>query len=963
MGRIFLLLFCFACSQALYEDQINKFDWKKEYIGKITDVTYENSLSISKNLFVITEEDVVASLSSKNGQINWRHLMDENMVKVLQYQDGLLTVSSKGIIRVWDPESGLLKRDANLPYEAKEDAENFKFIDIAVLDLTYTEGNMIVVLSSNTLYTIRIQTSPKLKFKLKTASVEAEEGGVQKLYVNSQTKQIAVLKFKQAMYVSSKFYDAKTLEIANEHRIETPWLDNVEISAVLEGDRLVYISKEMEAIYIVDLVKGSEIGNEPLSTLGISSDITTLTGIETKDISAKGEDFFGISSGEVAHLRLSEENTLSVVKKHPCEKRQISVDAKQVGSEIYYFVITVDRRDFSIKAFDIKNGAEDTTLSMDYQLPPGHGEVEAQFINMYLKRSSPIGYRVLVTTTDDSVLMLTQPPRIAWSREESLASVVAAEMLDLPLSDIEAGIEVEFEEAEKQSVFGMFYSRISAQIGQLKSFAKHLTRGIKEGTLFEKKTKDPLIQVEGLTRDPFSLHKMLLLVTESGKIFGVDSLTGEIAWQLSATEMRGLKLRLFIQRTTSHYPNPPAAVLFGTDNKGTTRLLSFNPITGEVKGREVKNFGKVVQIVLLPFADTLYLRPLLIVDEQYGVHLVPDTTETRTKLARAEKSIFLYNVEQEAGELAGFSFNGGTKMQQTWSISIPSNQEIVAVQGKDPIEKVDSMGRPLADRSVIYKYLNPNLVAVVTASKETNKELSTVTLYLIDAVSGRMVHTAVQKKASGPVHIVHSENWLVYTYWNTKARRNEISSLELYGGKHFHNGTTFSSFDPLTEEPLVVQQSYILPSSIRALGVSRTEKGLTSRQLLFGLTRGAVLGLPRRLFDPRRPIYAQQSHREEGLMPYNPEIALIPSLMLNYNKTIHRITGIYSSPSALESTSIVLVTGLDIFFTRTQPSKMFDVLKDDFEHLFIVVVLSGMFIAAITTRKLAQNKKLNKAWR
>ena len=46
-----------------------------------------------------------------------------------------------------------------------------------------------------------------------------------------------------------------------------------------------------------------------------------------------------------------------------------------------------------------------------------------------------------------------------------------------------------------------------------------------------------------------------------------------------------------------------------------------------------------------------------------------------------------------------------------------------------------------------------------------------------------------------------------------------------------------------------------------------------------------------------------------------PEIPIPPELYLSYNRTIEKISSIYSVPSALESTSLILVTGLDIFFT------------------------------------------------
>lgn len=37
-------------------------------------------------------------------------------------------------------------------------------------------------------------------------------------------------------------------------------------------------------------------------------------------------------------------------------------------------------------------------------------------------------------------------------------------------------------------------------------------------------------------------------------------------------------------------------------------------------------------------------------------------------------------------------------------------------------------------------------------------------MILIDGVTGRIIHEAVQRKARGPVHVVHSENWVVVSY-------------------------------------------------------------------------------------------------------------------------------------------------------------------------------------------------------
>lgn len=48
-------------------------------------------------------------------------------------------------------------------------------------------------------------------------------------------------------------------------------------------------------------------------------------------------------------------------------------------------------------------------------------------------------------------------------------------------------------------------------------------------------------------------------------------------------------------------------------------------------------------------------------------------------------------------------------------------------------------------------------------------------VHLVDVVSGGIVTTITHRRVKGPVNIVHSENWLVYSYYNDKVRRTELS--------------------------------------------------------------------------------------------------------------------------------------------------------------------------------------------
>lgn len=67
------------------------------------------------------------------------------------------------------------------------------------------------------------------------------------------------------------------------------------------------------------------------------------------------------------------------------------------------------------------------------------------------------------------------------------------------------------------------------------------------------------------------------------------------------------------------------------------------------------------------------------------------------------------------------------------------------------------------------QYLNPNLLAVVIESTDLHQERSFIEILLIDGVTGRIIHEAVQRKARGPVHVVHSENWVVVSIIHCKS--------------------------------------------------------------------------------------------------------------------------------------------------------------------------------------------------
>ena len=59
-----------------------------------------------------------------------------------------------------------------------------------------------------------------------------------------------------------------------------------------------------------------------------------------------------------------------------------------------------------------------------------------------------------------------------------------------------------------------------------------------------------------------------------------------------------------------------------------------------------------------------------------------------------------------------------------------------------------------------------------------------------------------------------------------------------------------------------------------------------------GVSNGWIQELPRAFVDPRRPVVAAASAemREEGVLPYVPELPIPPDAIINYNQTVRSLS-------------------------------------------------------------------------
>ena len=198
------------------------------------------------------------------------------------------------------------------------------------------------------------------------------------------------------------------------------------------------------------------------------------------------------------------------------------------------------------------------------------------------------------------------------------------------------------------------------------------------------------------------------------------------------------------------------------------------------------------------------------------------------------------------------------RSEKVWKIDLPDSEVIIAVSRNDAEDPIASLGRVLGDRSVLYKYLNPNLVAFVAESSRGNSLSKSLTFYLIDTVSGAIHYRAFHPGAgqilgtNSSVQVLLTENLAIYTYWNygpdygtriwdsafanetiPNNKGMEVVVLEMYeSGKPDTriSGARFSSFS--SHIPSIISSAFMFPFPITSIGQTRTVSGITSKQIL-----------------------------------------------------------------------------------------------------------------------------------
>lgn len=328
-------------------------------------------------------------------------------------------------------------------------------------------------------------------------------------------------------------------------------------------------------------------------------------------------------------------------------------------------------------------------------------------------------------------------------------------------------------------------------------------------------------------------------------------------------------------------------------------------------------------------------------------------------------------------------------------------------------------------KGAIYKYLNPNVISVATlrASKLPHVDIdfhSSIIYYIIDGTTGgvlnRTTHVGggLEHGEHGSVKIMQHENWAIMSFWNhgfdtlegyasdtevnfvkkientmlmkdgslssyipTASNRKgfEVAVYEMYESLVPEVRIPGASYNPYhIKRPTIISQSYVLPFSMEPIGVTSTGLGVTTSEIILKLPTDQVIGISKLILDAKRPVSKSFLDKkstsgkdpvffyDNSLTKYSPLIPLNPTSIYGQGAMVMGVSNAVCSPSRLESTSVVLLYGIDILYTVRSPSGVFDRLNDKFNKLAILITMFILVISAIISKRYSTFTKYKKTW-
>ncbi|KAI4716936.1 DUF1620-domain-containing protein [Aureobasidium sp. EXF-10727] len=905
-----------AC-QAVFVDDAWKVDWHLALVGAPHQDTtfFHQPVAASKAslLYTLSDKTILGAINPKDGSLRWRQQLSPTTNSTSSFlraaADHHLVISAvDGQVAAWSAADGRQAWAVDLEGATVKDLE---IVEIPEANEQGGSKDAIVLTGGSQPTVMRLARqdgAQKWLFRDESGDVpfQLSVSSTHIFYISLHTSMLGGLKIKVASLdpVTGQKMDQYTL--ATESDLAST-ADILSVGANSASPIIAWTDKARSTL------KVNVIGSRAVSTfdVGAGQDVLNLSLHAPYHVNARPHFLVHYETrsqnwAEVYHVDLVK-STVSKAYSLPKLTGSAAFSVSTSEANVYFTriseseVTVVSSASHGVLARWPLKGAAGITLQGDHAPIHAVSEVSVKSDTVSAVRSA------VYLASGDWILIRDGTP--VWERPEALSSIKSAVWAYLAAPE---GLVHELEIEGHSNPVQAYIHRVKRHIAALESVPAYLA------ALPGRIASSIGLGASDLDLDStniFGFHKRIICATESGRLIALDAGgNGNTIWNVKLDD----------NAAPSPWKSPKLAA-----------RLDGTVVASSIDGSHNRLFN----------AST-------------GAEIAYARSASSSELAH--NAAFAYGLED--GKVVG----GPIAEAASWKFSPGNGEKVYSLTPRPFEDPVASIGKVLGDRKVLYKYLNPNTLLVITASEVT----LSATVSVLDALSGSVLYVASHQgvDATMPIASTVSENWFAYSF-ATQPTADGVKGYQLITGEMFESpfsndrgpqtAIKNSSEVDYSYQPHVIAQSYRIREPISKLEVTQTRQGITSRALLAVLPKSnAIVGIPRQIIDPRRPVGREATKDEmmEGLMKYTPVLEFDPKWYLNHQREVYGVETITTSPAVLESTSLVFAYGLDVFSTRISPSFSFDILGKDFNKLQMLATVAALAVATVAVAPLINTR-------
>jgi ER membrane protein complex subunit 1, C-terminal/PQQ-like domain len=993
IATILLMLFVVKSVHSMYIDEAGQIDWHLENLGQVVD-----ALHSTQGLFVSSFDGVLALLDAESGETMWRRVLTDSRSlqcgrSVLAEHDDVLYAThgqhAGKFVSAFDAYDGSLiwqhvnvgAKQIRAEQQALEngDDENLKkFDDRFFVSLQVAPKRGVVVCGTGNRVLARTLDDGALRWffdvdgdseRLIGVRLSDDQKRVLALIGNTRIGGDALL-LESARVVAIDARNGNVL--ADEH---VPF--DGAVRCALLGKHFACLSVDGgDALSVFAFDSGAVLATRALDAA------YALMPIDNGDAPAALGSAFVLRRRDAG---ISDDDVVATL----AADGSLTLDARKRG-ERYQWAADGSRRLHAVRA----DGA---VIISGGSAPVAR--VPADAVASASRIFSARRAATIVVGADLSLSACTAASAatsdLLWVREEALARLTDALFVELPLpaqtasdTDREHALESLPAAARFVARWQLHAEELVEVLFDLAARARQLLGG-GSGCGSDAASQLDSRRRIAIEADRFGFRQLILApAADVGKLFALHTERGDVLW---SAYFDGYRIDSVHVLRSPAYDRPRAAVVLRRrDDASRCAVVELNPVSG---AREYGPLRELSFSVLSAFvidahapadeaaasvtpllddgssASTHGLGELVLVDTDHVRHRWQSSVASAVSAERESRTLRYVTVADDGASGHEVAFDG-ERARQVWRVELPAGERVAAHSvASDAEARVDRPTRTFGNGSIATKYANANLLVLATLGESGSSKKhaeSVLNVYLLDGVSGQLLKKYTHRGGAGPLSIAQCEHWVAYQYWHAASHRFELASVALYDtSTDWHelaDKRHFSAADNI--EPLADAAAFVPPLPIVAMRPTVTEHAITPRHLLVATADHRVLAFDARLLDARRPMpdAITAEDREEQLVPYQVNLMAAPRGRLSYNRTVYNLRSVHAAPSALESTSLVLAVGLDVFFTRFSPARNFDVLHDEFNRPMLVLTTFGALVAVLVTRHLRHSKQLKNLW-